>query len=119
MALQQRTAIARRAALSGRVSPCRPAAASRRGPVKVQALLREWSPTNKEFIDLVLSEFPDKGVATVEEARVSKEQLGSCSPNVAEYLMYSDYGLGRVRSWQLQPAGASTSSLLVFWPILG
>jgi hypothetical protein len=81
MALQQRTAIARRAAFSGRVAPCRPAAASRRGPVKVQALLREWSPTNKEFIDLVLSEFPDKGVATVEEARVSKSNWRSGSAN--------------------------------------
>jgi hypothetical protein len=51
--------------------------------VKVQALLREWSPSNKEFIDLVLSEFPDKGVATVEEARVRKRILSSCSPNGA------------------------------------
>lgn len=112
MALQQRTAIARRAAFSGRVAPCIPAAASRRGSVKVQSLLREWSPSNKEFIELVLSEFPDKGVATVEEARVSKRNLSNCSPNVAGHLMASDYGLERVRPWQLQPAAFSTSCLL-------
>ncbi|WIA20153.1 hypothetical protein OEZ86_013798 [Tetradesmus obliquus] len=92
MALQQRTAIARRAAFSGRVAPCRPAAASRRGSVKVQSLLREWSPSNKEFIELVLSEFPDKGVATVEEARALYSNGGYTYLDVRSQLEVEEVG---------------------------
>jgi hypothetical protein len=34
-------------------------------------MLREWSPSNTEFIQATLAAFPDAGVANVEEARVS------------------------------------------------
>eukprot|EP00775_Hariotina_reticulata_P003527 gene3527-3796_t len=67
MAMHQQSAFRR--AFSGSL-PCRRASpVSRQKRVAVRAMLREWSPSNTEFIQATLAEFPETGVANVEQAR--------------------------------------------------
>lgn len=66
----------RSAFTSGRVCMTRRAAlrpAVRRTQIACRAMIREWP--DQEFVAVTLESFPDKGVADVEEARVSMQRI--------------------------------------------
>lgn len=82
--LQQRSSlVTRRAAFSGSIAPCRATAVAKR-PGKVRAyddeqqeeerLLREWSPTNKRFIEL--GETQNPSTSYIPSPTYARELLG-------------------------------------------
>ncbi|GAB4816661.1 hypothetical protein N2152v2_003707 [Parachlorella kessleri] len=85
----QRQCLASRARIA--YAPFKAGKAALRRPMglQVQAMIREWP--DPEFVEETLAEFPDKGVANVEEARVLYEN-GYVYLDVRSKLEYDEVG---------------------------